>query len=193
MFDIKSKLKLVLESSKLNHTTEILKQNTIKDVHIYCKIFNLPGQISGALIEKYIKNKYIMQKNHPSLCIGDLFYRQKNIEIKISNGGKKHNRFNFVQIRLNHDCDYLLSTYYIDNDNLSELGEWFMFKIDKNSMKTLILKYGSYAYGTTQKLGKIAIEDLEDLNNNKEYAIRPKYGDECWKTLLKFRIFEKDL
>ena len=26
--------------------------------------------------------------------------------------------------------------------------------------------------------------------NNKEYAIRPKYGDKCWNELLSFRVDE---
>ena len=51
------KLKNILNLSKKNHKTEILLQQTLKDVHIYCKINNLSGQISGPLIENYIKNK----------------------------------------------------------------------------------------------------------------------------------------
>jgi hypothetical protein len=36
-------------------------------------------------------------------------------------------------------------------------------------------------------LGKITSKDL-DKNNNKEYAIRPIYGDKCWNELLRYRI-----
>ena len=77
------KLKNILNLSKKNHKTEILLQQTLKDVHIYCKINNLSGQISGPLIENYIKNKYKMIKNNASLCVGDVTHNKKNIEIKI--------------------------------------------------------------------------------------------------------------
>jgi hypothetical protein len=57
-------------------------------------------------------------------------------------------------------------------------------------MKSLILKYGSYAHGTIKKLGKITYDDLNNINNKKEYALRPKYGDKCWTELLRFRVDE---
>jgi hypothetical protein len=43
-------------------------------------------------------------------------------------------------------------------------------------------------HGTTEKLGSISKDDLNNSDNNKEYAIRPKYGDKCWYELLKFRV-----
>ena len=55
-------------------------------------------------------------------------------------------------------------------------------------MKHIILNHGGYAHGTIQKLGKITETDLEDPENDKEYAIRPKYGDACWEELLPFQI-----
>ena len=184
------KLKHILETSKINHSTEIMKQSDLKHAHIYCKIHGLSGQLSGPLIENYIKNKYGMSKNNSSSCIGDLQYEKINIEIKVSNGGKDNNKFNFVQIRMNHSCDYILSAYYIDNSNLSECGELFLFKLNKDNIKIIVLKYGGYAHGTIQKLGYITKEDLDNITNNKEYAIRPKYGDKCWNELLTFRIHE---
>jgi len=188
--ETKIKLKHILESSKINHKLEIMKQDNLKDVHIYCKIYGLSGQISGPLIENYIKIKYNMIKNNPSSCIGDLKCNKKNIEIKISSGGKDNNKFNYVQLRLNHNCNYILTAYYIDNTNLDELGELFIFELNKNDIKNLILNYGGYAHGTIKKLGIISKEDLDDINNNKEYVIRTKYGDKCWNELLNFRIDE---
>ena len=41
-----------------------------------------------------------------------------------------------------------------------------------------------------QKLGPITLEDLENELNDKEYAIRPKYGDKCWCELLQYRVDE---
>tara|TARA_B110000285_G_C14526260_1_gene338825 strand:- start:226 stop:441 length:216 start_codon:yes stop_codon:yes gene_type:complete len=68
------------------------------------------------------------------------------------------------------------------------MGELFIFKLNKENLKSLIVNYGGYAHGTIGELGKITIEDLNDVTNQKEYAIRPKYGDKCWNELLEFRI-----
>jgi hypothetical protein len=183
------KLKNILNISKCNHKKEIIKQSSnLKDAHIYCKVNQLSGQISGPLIEYYIKNKYNMIKNNSSLCIGDLKYNNKNIEIKISTGGKDNNKFNYVQLRINHNCNYILTAYYISDENLKIMGELFIFKLNKFNMKNIILKYGTYAHGTIEKLGSITNKDLNNPNNDKEYAIRPKYGDKCWDELLKYRI-----
>ena len=190
LLETKTKLKHILEISKINHKVEIMNQTTLKDAHMYCKIHGLSGQVAGPLIENYIKTKYGFTKNQASECIGDLQYNETNIEIKASNGGKDNNKFNFVQIRMNHICEYLLTAYYITNDNLEELGELFIFKLPKDDIKILIQKYGGYAHGTKKKLGSISKEDLDDTANDKEYAIRPKYGDPCWNELLKHRIDE---
>ena len=188
--ETKIKLKHILGLSKCNHKVEILKEPNIKHAHIYCKINQLSGQISGPLIEYYIQNKYKMTKNKASLCIGDLQHSEINFEIKVSIGGKDNNKFNYVQLRINHVCEYILTAYYIDNDNIDELGELFIFKLNKENIKKIILQYGGYAHGTIQKLGPITVEDLENETNDKEYAIRPKYGDKCWCELLQFRVNE---
>jgi hypothetical protein len=188
MEDIKDKLKNILGISKCNHKVEIMKEPDIKRAHIYCKINQLSGQVSGPLIELYIKNKYGMEKNNASLCKGDLQHNQINFEIKISNGGKENNKFNYVQLRMNHDCVYIFTAYYICIDNVENEGELYIFKLNKKELKDLIYKYGGYAHGTVQKLGKITEDDLDNQENDKEYAIRPKYGDKCWIELLNYRV-----
>lgn len=190
---IRLQLSNILKLQNVNHKIEIMKQATIKDAHVYCKINSLSGQLSGPLIEYYIKNKYDMIKNNASMCIGDLRHRDSNIEIKVSNGGKSNNKFNYVQIRMNHLCNYIFTAYYIDYENLDNLGELFIFKLTKNDLIPIILKYGSYAHGTISKLGIITIEELCNIKNDKEYSIRPKYGDECWKMLLQYRVDEHNI
>lgn len=185
------KLKFVLDRLKVNHKIEILKQQSLKEAHMYCKMNGLSGQETGPLIEKYIKNKYNMTKNRVSDCNGDLNYENQNFELKVSTGGKENNKFNYVQLRMNHDCKYyILTAYYLDYSNLNNYGDLFIFKLNKEEIKQLILKYGHYAHGTKQRLGAILKTDLDDINNNCEYALRPKYNDRCWKNLLEFRIDE---
>jgi hypothetical protein len=167
-----------------------MKLETPKEAHIYCKYNNLTGQYIGPILEKYIRLKYKMDKNNASACNGDTNRNGKNFEIKVSNGGKENNKFNYVQIRPNHDCEYILTAYYIDYTNLEQLGELFIFYLTKENIKNIILLYGSYAHGTIEKLGKITKADLDDINNQKEYALRPKYGDKCWNYLLQIRIVE---
>lgn len=187
---LKETLKFILENKNVNHKSEILKQVCLKDAHAYCIANRIPGNIYGPLLENYIKNKYEMKRNSPSNCIGDLKHNEMNYEIKVSCGGKDHNKFNYVQLRLNHDCEYLLTAYYLTLKNVENIGELFIFKLSKDQIKDLILDYGGYAHGTVKKLGKITKKSLEDPENNKEYALRPKYGDKCWKALLKFSIDE---
>lgn len=185
-----AKLKYILGISQCNHKIEIIKESNIKRAHIYCKINQLSGQVSGPLIEYYIKTKYNMEKNNASLCIGDLQHNQINFELKISTGGKENNRFNYVQLRMNHNCVYIFTAYYLCEDNIDNEGELFIFKLNKDDIKKLILSYGGYAHGTVQKLGKITEIELSNIANDKEYAIRPKYSDKCWNELLSFRVDE---
>jgi hypothetical protein len=190
---METKLRHLLSKTVVNHKAEIMNQLSLKDAHIYCKVHGLSGQVSGPLIENYIKVKYEMKKNNASDCTGDLNFNEQNLEIKVSNGGKCHNKFNYVQLRMNHTCAYILTAYYIDNTNVDHCGDLFIFKLTKNDLKQLIAKYGSYAHGTIQKLGVISAQDLEDHTNDKEYAIRPKYGDNCWNELMNFRVDENSI
>jgi len=190
--ETKIKLQQFLDSSLSNkiHIEKIMKLKTLKEAHIYCKLNYLSGQVTGPALEKYIKIKYKMSKNSASSCNGDLQCNKINFEIKTSNGGKENNKFNYVQLRINHDCEYILTAYYIDHTNVDNLGDLYIFKLNKEDIKKLIVKHGGYAHGTTEKLGKITMEDLNDIKNEKEYALRPKYGDKCWVELLNFRIDE---
>tara|TARA_Y100000389_G_scaffold36225_1_gene30839 strand:- start:1768 stop:2463 length:696 start_codon:yes stop_codon:yes gene_type:complete len=190
--ETKIMLKQLLDSCCPNkkHEEKIMAEPTLKRAHIYCKHNNLTGQFTGPILEKYIKKKYKMTKNNASLCDGDLKLNEINFEIKASNGGKQNNKFNFVQLRMNHTCEYILTAYYIDYTVLDSLGELYIFRLNKKNIKPLILKYGSYAHGTVRELGKITMKDLNDTNNPKEYALRPKYGSKCWNELLNFRIDE---
>ena len=190
----------ILKYKNINHTKNILKLSSLKKAHIYCKINKLSGQISGPLIETYIIKKYNLIKNKSKECNGDcsMIYNNTiiNFEIKASFGGIKHNKFNYVQLRLNHNIDYYIFTsYYLSNENVKKKGELFVFLINKTDIKNMVLKYGNYAHGTLNKNGKRTFETLND-DNKYEYALRPIYNDNCWNELLNYRvdkynIFEK--
>ena len=189
---LKTQLNQLLSMSRKNYMDEILAQPSLKHAHIYCKVNHCSGQMTGPLIERYIKYAYQMSKNKASSCAGDLQHagNKTNFEIKASTGGRTNNKFNYVQIRMNHECEYIMTAYYLCTSNISNAGELFIFKLTKPEMASLVLKYGGYAHGTKQQLGEITEADLKNPVNNREYAIRPKYGGDCWTALLQHRIFD---
>lgn len=166
----------------------IQSEPTLKLAHLYCVKNKLSGQQAGPLVENYIINHFNMRKNNSSLLTGDATHREKNYEIKVSFGGKDRNKFNYVQLRMNHECSYLLTAYYLSDANVHSFGELFVFRVDKKSIMSIIDKFGSYAHGTVKRLGAINMETISAINNNREYALRVKYMSPCWKELVKFRI-----
>jgi len=187
-------LRQVLESNQIDHKKEVLKESTLKDAHSYCIINSLNGQLTGPILENFIIEKNNIKKNMASECTGDCSKNGENIEIKCSNGGKTHNKFNYVQIRMNHKYDYVIFTaYHLTQNNFNNGGELFIFKIYKSCLADLIVEHGGYAHGTKNKHGKITSDSVKKTDNDKEYALRPTYGNALWKKLLKFRITEAQI
>ena len=183
-------LRKLLTKSTVDHGEEVMLCESLKAAHVYCKTNSLPGQITGPLIERYMRDAFQMTKIKASACAGDLRCEGVNYELKISNGGTKNNKFNYVQLRMTHECEYILTAYYLDESNVNQMGELFVFRLDKKAMRQLILAHGSYAHGTKKVLGAISEEDLSRNDNQKEYVLRPVYDDACWKALLKHRVPE---
>jgi len=104
-------------------------------------------------------------------------------------------QYNYVQIRLSHHIQYylltayLLTAYLLTDENVENEGELFIFNVPKEFMKFLVKKYGGYAHGTIEEYGKIEGE----LDESKEYALRPEVGSNCWNFILEYRINESDL
>jgi hypothetical protein len=187
------KLKEHLEIAKQNHEENILKLTSLKEAHIYCVLQKLSAQRYGPLLEKYITTKFYFQKNKAANCSGDCSKDGKNVEVKVSLGGSTHTKFNFVQLRPSHHCDiYIFTAYHLAPDNVEEEGELYIFKIPKEDIKKIIISYGGYAHGTNKEHGKISIYSFRD-DKNLEFALRPTINDECWKSLLPFRISETQL
>jgi hypothetical protein len=177
----------------IDHTTRIMNERSLHDAHVYCIINNLNAQTYGPLLEKYIITKFGFTKNLSKDCVGDCCKNGINYEIKISFGGKTHTKFNFVQFRPYHMCTYVLLVFYLSELNLNTHGKLYIFKVPHTDLKPIILNYGGYAHGTIKQHGQITIESLSDINNLKEYSIRPSLNDECWKKLQPFLISETDL
>lgn len=189
-----AQLREVLEQISECHQERICKETTLKNAHIYCVLHRLSAQKFGPLLEKYIIERFDFAKNHATDCTGDCAKADENTEIKVSLGGQSYNKFNYVQIRVHHDVShYLLTAYTLCNDNVDTEGELFVFRVSHTKMLELLLLHGSYAHGTKKVNGLITEESLNDKSNTKEYALRTRFGDACWKALLSFRIQEDEL
>lgn len=188
------KLKEHIGLTAINHNEEIMKEKTLKDAHIYCILNNMSAQQFGPLLEKYIIQKFEFKKNKAEDCIGDCCKKSMNYEVKVSMGGAKHNKFNYVQIRPSHKCDiYILTAYHLSLNNVESGGDLYIFKIPKEDMMNILISYGGYAHRTKKENGEITIESLYDITSMKEYAIRPQVNDACWKELMKFSVKEEDI
>jgi hypothetical protein len=185
--EIINNLKNILQQEKKDHKKNILQCNTLLEVFAYSKSHNLESNSFGLLIEYYLLHtkKYNFTKNNSSNCIGDMQKDNINYELKCSLGGKSNNKFNFVQIRPSHKCSHILCAYYLSLDNYKKLGELFVFVINNDNMKELILKFGNYTHGTKKELGPI---NKNSFNKNIEFAIRPTINGKCWNELLRFRV-----
>jgi hypothetical protein len=188
------KLKDHLSRSTIKHEQEIFKETTLKNAHIYCVANSVSAQQYGPLLEKFIRIKNKFVKNTASECNGDCSKNNKNAEVKASLGGAKHNKFNWVQLRVSHDIHYyILTAYHLTSKNVETGGELYVFSVSKEDMFSLIIAHGGYAHGTNKEHGEIIITDLRDEKNKKEYALRPSYGDKCWMDIMKFRVSEDSL
>jgi hypothetical protein len=188
-----NKLKDYLNSTLVDHSKAILLEPSLKDACSYCVVNNILSQQYGNLIENFVSVHFKYSKNKSADCAGDLAKLGVNYELKCSLGGKDRNRFNFVQIRPNHNCGfYIFVAYHVSNANVDFGGDVFVFKIHKTDLKQILLDFGSYAHGTIQKNGSIEVS-LNDGTSLHEYALRTTIGDKLWNALLVYRINECEL
>ncbi len=72
---------------------------------------------------------------------------QLNMEVKVSLGSINNETFGFSQLRLAHKVDlYILVAYYINTSNIPDLGEVFIFKLNKSELISFVGK--GYSHGT---------------------------------------------
>lgn len=192
-FERVERLRKYLTLSKIDHSTEIMRLNSLKEAHAYCLVHNVTTQQYGPLLEKFIRLKYNYAKNKSEDLIGDCSKCGNNAEVKVSLGGFTRSKFNFVQIRPMHDCEtYILTAYNLSLENVESEGELYIFKIPKEEILKLIVAFGSYAHGTTREHGKITAESLIS-QRSMEYSLRPAIHSRCWRALSTFRVSEGSL
>lgn len=119
---------------------------------------------------------------------GDGCKNKINYEIKTSVHAKK-SKINFVQIRPDHNIDYYILIAYNLYDKNSSIGKAYIFKIPSEILYELVIKYGGYAHGTCNKLGKITKNNIK--GRNCEYALRcnpNSKNKKLWNEFLKYEV-----
>ena len=150
----------------------------------------------GVLIEHYICATTAYTPNSSSACIGDATKGGAHYEFKVSLGGKTFNKFNYVQIRINHNVHYyLLIALHLSTANVMHSsthdGDLYIFKVSHTAMLALLRVYGQYAHGTVAKYGPVKDSlNVAPETNEREFALRPAYGSACWLALMPHRVTE---
>jgi hypothetical protein len=159
---------LVLQMRKpICYKNKCLIEKNILYKCILCKKY-LSSNQWGPMLEKYIKELFLLKKPKNNTSGDGCSMNNKKIEIKVSLGDS-NGQFNFVQIRPDHDIDYyILMCYNVFDD---ELGKIYWFLCPSGELYKLLPEYGSYAHGTITKLGKIEPHNI--YGHNHEYALRP--------------------
>lgn len=131
------------------------------------------SQSYGPMMERLYIDQHGFDKVPSSLDRGDFKAGNKDVygEYKFTYSPEhKRQAYNFVQIRPWQEITgYVFEVY-------SDIGGFKRFNISKRDMNTLLGKYGHLAHGTKGT----------NRNKKKEYAIRGKIGDSCWRDMLSF-------
>lgn len=174
--------------SKEQIMDKIKKEPTFTGKCILCRKYFKPQSTN---MEQIIKEDLEMgdKINETS---GDATKSKINYEIKYS-GHAKQSKWNFVQIRPDHNINqYLLAGYNMHDESDENLGKGYVFKVPAEHMYNLIIKYGGYAHGTIKELGKITRDNLK--GRNCEYALRCNpnskkgKGKQLFDELLKYEV-----
>ena len=121
-------------------------------------------------ISEKIMKRDLEMSDAPDEHSGDASKNGLNFEMKASLHAK-NSKFNFVQIRPDHNVDYYIFLGYdLFHDDEAGIGKSYIFKIPSKDVYQLIVEFGGYAHGTVKKLGKITHENLK--GRGCEYALR---------------------
>jgi hypothetical protein len=156
---------------------------------ILCKKY-LTANVWSIVLEDYIRHFLNIGKTINRVS-GDGVIKANDcnfhIEIKVSLGDST-GKFNFVQLRPDHDIHYYIFLAYNVFDG--EFGKVYWFLCRPKDLYELLPEFGGYAHGTTIKLGKIQNSNI--AGRNCEYALRPNprantgtKSRELWNIFLK--------
>ena len=197
------------ERLKKYQMREMYRAPTLICACAYAKLEKVPGIRYGTMLEKYMIQQYGWTKLKSSDHCGDAYVPNKgiNVEIKVSFCSFSKQKFNFVQVRPGHACDFLFVAYILpryeecmeiigDNDAmlaaLSDLSSLQYFYIPNHQMRTLIMSKmlkASLAHGQTED-DKYSLEAFD--TNHFEFAIRGGKNDDNWKVLQEYRISSEE-
>lgn len=149
------------------------------------------------VLEQHIRTKFKIRTKNDNTSGDGCSLNNKNIEIKVSLGGKNKG-FNFVQIRPDHNIDYYIILCY-DLYDQCDLGKIYWMLCPSKDLYELIPRYGSYAHGNICNNGVITSDNI--YGRNLEYALRPNpysgkntKGFMLWNILIqKFQKEEQDI
>lgn len=177
----------IKDNININEIVKIIQDK--KNLTEKCVLSRMYLSPQSTHLERIVKNDLGI-KNAINNLSGDGCKRKINYEIKISIHSKKC-KLNFVQLRPDHNIDFYILIYYNMYYN-NQIGKAYIFKIPTNIMYDLIIKYGGYAHGTCNKLGRINSDNLK--GRNCEYSLRcsPNINSEknikIWNELLKYEV-----
>ena len=187
------------ELSKL--VSEMREEEEINKAYILKKIYNEPTLTGKCImVRKFLRPQ---STDLEAICKKDLGIgppinetsgdgnkKGINYEIKSSIHAKK-SKFNFVQIRPDHDVHRYIFLVYNLYEN-ETIGNAHIFNVPSDNVYSLIVKYGGYAHGTIGKLGQITIDNIK--GRHQEYSLRcdpnTKQGKnfELWNELIKYEV-----
>lgn len=175
-------LKNKLLNDKVDHWVIIKSLKSINEAFAYSKV-NLNGPQYGVLLEKYLINRYKWKQIESKQMCGDIKTNRHVFELKVSLSGSEKKKFNFNHIR-NQPVDFfILIAYYVDLINLHDLGELFIFKLNKDELNALVGK--SFSHGCISLWEKVD-EKTKNLVVEKDLSV--VYKSAKWNKLLKYRI-----
>lgn len=147
------------------YITELVLNKDINEKQFYLITSFLTPQARSPLWQNYFIQKIKAEKVAVSEDKGDLFWKHKYYEYKIS-GFNKNNMLNIIQVRKWQKCDYIVQ--YVDTKYNPPIS--FLLK-NSDMKKELKIMKASVAHGT-----KSANKD----NRNIEYRFSVPLDSEDW-------------
>ena len=167
---------------------KITKQTTLTAQCLMVRKYLAPqSTMFETICKKHLKIDKKVDETSGDGCKDGITY-----EIKVSVHANK-SKLNFVQLRPDHNVDYYIFIAYNMYEKGTSIGKAYILKIPSDVVYDLVIKYGGYAHGTVELLGKITKDNLK--GRNAEFALRcqpnAKKGSKdhkLWNELKKYEV-----